>query len=242
MFTANVSLVPCAISHNPLPQCQEPVLGYCPPHLFCIASRPQHFLFSFIFGQLFSSFHPPRFFLWLFSTSTFTFILLLSFTFLILFSITLFSVNWTPKWNYNNLKSKIFQFPNLSFLFPFSTLDRWMQGPPELITDGKQRDCTALLLWHLLTFTPIITFSSLLKCWVLPGQESCCLPLGSRGSLVELIPITFHFPSAPVDCPEFALCSFTQPQTHTSTHTHMHMPGLVVQNLVCLFLFFQSLV
>lgn len=117
MFTANVSLVPCAISHNPLPQCQEPVLGYCPPHLFCIASRPQHFLFSFIFGQLFSIFHPPRFFLWLFSTSTFTFILLLSFTFLIFFSITLFSVNWTPEWNYNNLKSKIFQFPNLSSFF-----------------------------------------------------------------------------------------------------------------------------
>lgn len=64
LFTADVSLVPCPISHNPLPWFQEPMFAYCPPHLFYIANSPQHPLLSpFIFGQLSLS-PPPHVYLW----------------------------------------------------------------------------------------------------------------------------------------------------------------------------------
>ena len=42
LFTVDVSLVPCPISHNPLPRFQEPMFAYCPPHLFYIANSPQY--------------------------------------------------------------------------------------------------------------------------------------------------------------------------------------------------------
>lgn len=106
MFTANVSLVPCAISHNPLPRCQEPVLGYCPPHLFCVANCLQHLLFSpFIFGQFFPSglldFH--------------------SFPSIDLFCCITFSfpLNLTPEWNCNVLKFNFFPFFPQFFLCLF---------------------------------------------------------------------------------------------------------------------------
>lgn len=38
LFTVDVSLVPCPISHNPLPLFQEAMLIYCPPHLVYISS------------------------------------------------------------------------------------------------------------------------------------------------------------------------------------------------------------
>lgn len=64
LFTADVSLVPCPISHNPLPRFQEPMFAYCPPHLFYIANSPQHPPLSpFIFGQL-SLFTPRHVYLW----------------------------------------------------------------------------------------------------------------------------------------------------------------------------------
>lgn len=40
LSTADVSLVPCPISHNPLPLFQQPMFPYCLSHLCYIAKRP----------------------------------------------------------------------------------------------------------------------------------------------------------------------------------------------------------
>lgn len=62
LFTLDVSLVPCPISHNPLPLFQETMFIYCPPHLFYIFTPPHQFS-PFIFGQEFCIFSVHFFFL-----------------------------------------------------------------------------------------------------------------------------------------------------------------------------------
>lgn len=135
LFTADVSLVPCPISHNPLPRFQEPMFAYCPPHLFYIANSPQHPPLSpFIFGQL-SLFTPPPCVPLVCSTSTSACLLSLhpaALFFSIHFknsprkprsALTLLHLLWITSYH----QSLIFSiFQPTSFLFP--TTDGLMQG------------------------------------------------------------------------------------------------------------------
>lgn len=92
LFTVDVSLVPCPISHNPLPLFQEAMLIYCPPHLVYISSITTAPIVCLYLWPSFLDFFKINSFSLVCSTFT-SFAL---YIYLHSFSQSMFTSSWTP--------------------------------------------------------------------------------------------------------------------------------------------------